>query len=84
MILLVTTNEPLARVHPAVRRPGRCAAEVEFLPLSVEEANAWLAPRSELRVERASRVCDLYALVNGDELAPREMRIPIGFAAAAA
>ena len=81
VLLLVTTNEPLSSLHPAVRRPGRCAAEVEFLPLSVVEANAWLAKRSKLRVERATRLCDLYAMVNGFEVTPREAQFPIGFAA---
>jgi hypothetical protein len=26
VLILVTTNEPLRRLHPAVSRPGRCAA----------------------------------------------------------
>lgn len=83
VILLVTTNEPLASLHPAVHRAGRCAAQVEFLPFAVDEANAWLAERGELRVERPTRLCDLYALVNGHDPTPRDTRIPIGFAAAA-
>ena len=40
--LLITTNEPLGTLHPAVTRPGRCLAEVEFGPLSAEECNRWL------------------------------------------
>jgi hypothetical protein len=42
LLVLITTNEPLAKLHPAVIRPGRCAAVVEFNRLSVEEANRWL------------------------------------------
>jgi hypothetical protein len=29
-LFLITTNEPLGRIHPAVVRPGRCLAQVEF------------------------------------------------------
>ncbi|MDQ6726657.1 MAG: DUF5925 domain-containing protein [Actinomycetota bacterium] len=41
-LVLITTNEPLGRLHPAVVRPGRCLAEVEFPALSAEEAAALL------------------------------------------
>ncbi|MDQ4049244.1 MAG: DUF5925 domain-containing protein, partial [Actinomycetota bacterium] len=36
VIVLVTTNEPLRRLHPAVVRPGRAWAEVEFAALPSE------------------------------------------------
>ncbi len=39
-LILITTNEPVGRLHPAVVRPGRCLAEVEFPPLSRAEAAA--------------------------------------------
>ena len=42
LLFLITTNEPLGTLHPAVTRPGRCLAEIEFGPLSAEEANEWL------------------------------------------
>lgn len=45
VLILVTTNEPLKKLHPAVSRPGRCASEVEFTPLSLEEATSWLERR---------------------------------------
>ena len=35
-------NEEIRTLHPAVARPGRAAANVEFAPLGVEEANGWL------------------------------------------
>src|SRR5580765_1026861 len=43
VLVLVTTNEPLTRLHPAISRPGRCAAKIEFGPFSAAEAEAWLA-----------------------------------------
>jgi hypothetical protein len=41
LMILVTTNEPLQALHPAVSRPGRCAAEVYFAPFSAAEAKQW-------------------------------------------
>ncbi|GAA3240324.1 hypothetical protein GCM10020256_62260 [Streptomyces thermocoprophilus] len=38
----VTTNEDLERLHPAVVRPGRCLARIEVGRLTREEAVAWL------------------------------------------
>lgn len=42
VLALVTTNDQLSDLHPAVTRPGRCASQLEFGPLSAEEATAWL------------------------------------------
>jgi hypothetical protein len=39
----ITTNEPLAVLHPAVTRAGRCLAEIEVGKLSAEECRRWLA-----------------------------------------
>jgi hypothetical protein len=41
-LVMITTNEALGRLHPAVVRPGRCLAEVEFPPLARTEAAALL------------------------------------------
>jgi hypothetical protein len=48
-LLLITTNEPVGRLHPAVRRPGRCLADIEFLPFSPAEARAWLTAHGKAR-----------------------------------
>jgi hypothetical protein len=42
VLLLITTNEPMHGLHPAVVRPGRCLADVQFRPFSRPEAIAWL------------------------------------------
>jgi len=42
VLVLITTNEPLGRLHPAVIRPGRCLAEVEFTALTATESAAFL------------------------------------------
>ena len=71
-VVLVTTNEPLRRLHPAVVRPGRTWAQVEFSLLSVEEANAWLEGRGvEARVDRPASLADLFSLAGGDAVGVR-------------
>jgi hypothetical protein len=68
-ILLVTTNEPLARLHPAVRRPGRCWTSIDFGPFDAAEANAWLARRGvEREVRHAATLAELYAIAEDREL----------------
>ncbi|MGY2129432.1 DUF5925 domain-containing protein [Blastococcus sp. SYSU DS0617] len=42
VVVLLTTNEDVGRLHPAITRPGRCLSQVEFEPLSAAEARAWL------------------------------------------
>ena len=64
-LLLVTTNEPVGRLHPAVRRPGRCLALVELGALSAGEANAWLhAHDSSASADRPMTLAELFALVS--------------------
>jgi ATPase family associated with various cellular activities (AAA) len=74
-LLLVTTNEPVGRLHPALRRPGRCWAEVEFAPFSAREAAAWLRRRgAPRRAPAGGTLAELYALAEDRVLAepPRE------------
>jgi hypothetical protein len=40
-LVLLSTNEELTRLHPALIRPGRCLALVEFVRFSRQEAEAW-------------------------------------------
>jgi Domain of unknown function (DUF5925)/ATPase family associated with various cellular activities (AAA) len=66
-LVLITTNEPAAAINPALRRPGRCLAEVEFAPLSAVEASRWL----DAEVSRAHTLSELFALRDGlDATAP--------------
>lgn len=43
VMILVTTNEDQGSLHPAVSRPGRCGAQIEFGPFSHNEAEEWFA-----------------------------------------
>jgi hypothetical protein len=79
VLVLVTTNEEIRTLHPAVARPGRCAANVEFAPLTQEEAKAWLRSHDvEATVEGDTSLASLYALAEG--LDPRAATVEAGFA----
>jgi hypothetical protein len=68
-ILLVTTNEPIARLHPAVRRPGRCWASIDFGPFDAAEATAWLALQGvDRETTRPLTLAELYAIAEDREL----------------
>lgn len=83
-ILLVTTNEPLGRLHPAVHRPGRCWASVEFEPFDPCDATAWLAVRGvERDMTAPATLAELYAIAEGRE-PERRRDAGFGFARAAA
>ncbi|CAM5449178.1 DUF5925 domain-containing protein [Streptomyces fumanus] len=60
----VTTNEDLERLHPAVVRPGRCLARIEVGPLTRAEAAHWLGTEEGLGREGAT-LAELYALRRG-------------------
>lgn len=64
-IVLVTTNEPLRRLHPAVVRPGRTWAEVEFTALPTDEANRWLKTHEVGPVACEATLAELFALAGG-------------------
>jgi hypothetical protein len=66
VLVLVTTNEEIRTLHPAVARPGRCAANVDFLPLSIEEAAGWLSRHDvDASVAGPTTLASLYALAEG-------------------
>ncbi|MFJ2958834.1 DUF5925 domain-containing protein [Streptomyces sp. NPDC087270] len=60
----ITTNEDLERLHPAVVRPGRCLARIEVGPLNRDEAVRWLGTSEGIGREGAS-LAELYALRRG-------------------
>lgn len=81
--VLITTNEDIGNIHPAISRPGRCLANVDFGPLSADEATAWAETHNiTLPERRAYTLAELYSIVNGHEL-PRTNRRPVGFGVAA-
>ncbi|WP_328325115.1 MULTISPECIES: DUF5925 domain-containing protein [unclassified Streptomyces] len=60
----VTTNEDLERLHPAVVRPGRCLARIEVGPLTRKESTAWLGTDEGVGRD-GTTLAELYALRRG-------------------
>jgi ATPase family associated with various cellular activities (AAA) len=78
VLVLVTTNEEVRKLHPAVARPGRCAANVDFVPLSAEEATEWLSRHAvDETVDHALPLASLYAKTEGFDSLDERL---IGFA----
>lgn len=61
VLICITTNEDLHKLHPAIVRPGRCLAEIFVGPLSSAEASAWLG--NGRRVQNGATLAELYALL---------------------
>jgi hypothetical protein len=78
VLVLVTTNEEVRRLHPAVAQAGRCAANIEFGPLPADEASSWLTKHGvEEAATAPTTIATLYARAEGpseDEL------VSVGFA----
>jgi hypothetical protein len=66
VLVAITTNEDLARLHPAVVRPGRCLARIEVGPLPYAQATGWLGGAAGVGPDGAT-LAELYALRAGWE-----------------
>ncbi|MFI6453398.1 DUF5925 domain-containing protein [Streptosporangium amethystogenes] len=64
VLVAITTNEDLARLHPAVTRPGRCLAQIEIGSLPYDEAAHWLGGTEGLSPAGAT-LAELFALRDG-------------------
>jgi hypothetical protein len=76
VLVLVTTNDDLRVLHPAVSRPGRCLACVEFVPFDEAEAAAWLERNGVDGDPRTATLAGLFSKADGEELPARQ---PVGF-----
>ncbi|HKD98794.1 MAG TPA: DUF5925 domain-containing protein, partial [Micromonosporaceae bacterium] len=65
VLVAITTNEDLTRLHPAAVRPGRCLAQIEVGRLSHAEATSWLGRSDGIGADGAT-LAQLYALRDGD------------------
>lgn len=78
IMVLITTNEELGALHPAVSRPGRCAVEIEFEKLDAVRAADWREARGLESLEEAATLAELYAELEG--FAGARSKVPVGFA----
>jgi hypothetical protein len=78
ILIAITTNEPLGRLHPAVVRPGRCLAQVEVGALPRDEALAWLGDSPAPVGSGGATLAELYALRSGAINVPSPIAPPSG------
>lgn len=78
-LVLVTTNEPIRALHPALVRPGRCLSEIEFRRLEPPEVTEWCRVHGvEPTVSGSATLADLFARRDG--AGPATPRPTFGFA----
>jgi hypothetical protein len=75
VLVLVTTNEELRSLHPAVARPGRCVAKIEFGAFTADEADVWLERRGAHGDGSARTLAELF----GGEEEVDQAKLPVGF-----
>jgi SpoVK/Ycf46/Vps4 family AAA+-type ATPase len=63
VLVAITTNERLDRLHPAVVRPGRCLAQIEVGALSAQQSTSWLGGGEH--VYQPMTLAELYAARSG-------------------
>ncbi|MFC3493221.1 DUF5925 domain-containing protein [Glycomyces rhizosphaerae] len=73
IMVAITTNERLDRLHPAVVRPGRCLAQIEVGALSAPESSDWLGGET---VREPMTLAELYARRSGTDPTTTEPAIP--------
>jgi hypothetical protein len=80
VLIAITTNEDLYRLHPAVIRPGRCLAQVEVGRFPPAEAARWLrdsgADHQNVAFASPVTLAELYALRSGRKGAADIYRAP--------
>jgi hypothetical protein len=78
VLTLITTNEDIGRINPALQRPGRCLSEIQFGRFSAGQATSWLdAARCGKHSTTPKTLSELYAMLHGE---PSNRHLtPIGF-----
>jgi SpoVK/Ycf46/Vps4 family AAA+-type ATPase len=78
--VLITTNEPIDKLHAAVSRPGRAAAQVPFAEFPDREARGWLDDhdRHGEYPSGDKTLAELFAIAKGYEDRAKKSK-PVGF-----
>ncbi|MEO8695741.1 MAG: DUF5925 domain-containing protein [Acidimicrobiales bacterium] len=77
LLICITTNEPIGRLHPAVVRPGRCLSTIEVRSFTRGEAAAWLGPVHRARDEMT--LAEMYAMQSGEAIAVTDNAPRLGY-----
>lgn len=80
LLILITTNEKIGNLHPAMQRPGRCLATLNFETLSYEQSKDWLAAKGFTgSIEAKSHsLAELYDQINRNLIKPEEALVSTG------
>ena len=65
VLVLLSTNEPITRIHPALTRPGRCLAQVHFDRLDRRDSARWLG--SEPPPGESFSLAELFRIASGED-----------------
>ena len=77
-LVLLTTNSDVDRLHPAINRPGRCLAVVEFPSFTTGEARVWLDTDSPPVRSGPMTLAELYQTREEKQLRTTIKSPPIG------
>lgn len=80
ILVLITTNEEIGKLHPAVVRPGRCLENIEFKKFDHSHGVAWLRKHGVHMppvIPSDVSLAELYGIVSGQRIA--SPRAPVGF-----
>lgn len=78
ILLLITTNEELGRMHPAVTRPGRAAMNIGFSTLNAEEVEAWAA-QHDIQAKGIQTLAQLFSVAEQFHKPERDTTNRVGF-----
>ncbi|GIJ51736.1 hypothetical protein Val02_86220 [Virgisporangium aliadipatigenens] len=67
VLVAITTNEDVAKLHPAVTRPGRCLGQVHLDRLGPTQAQDWLGGPHRGVGPLGATLAELYALRDGTD-----------------
>lgn len=80
LIILMTTNESISKLNAAIKRPGRCLADVQFNELSHDEVVQWCKHNGVESVPSGSRsLAQLYNETGFKKIESVTVRRAIGF-----
>lgn len=78
IIILITTNEALGDMHPAIVRPGRCLASISFEKLNEQEVQEWCEFHEVDLDSNSCTIADLYSKLDSQQIVARREKI-VGF-----
>lgn len=79
VMVLITTNEPVGKMHPAILRPGRCVANIPFGKLNSDEADLWRKHRELTTTGKSATLAELFHEWHNNQVSVTEPTKQIGF-----